>query len=268
MAWKVVSHPASFVGGLRSLIIQSLHPLAMAGVANHSDYKGRPLARLRRTAYYVAATTFGTTAQAHAAAARVRAVHSRIRGTDPVTGKAYSADDPETQLWVHNVEWHSFLVAYRKFGGRLSRSDEDRYLSEGARAASLLGVPESIVPKTIGELRSYWARMRPLLCVSEQARQAIDFVLDPPIMFDETLAYQVPVRISARAALALLPRYIRRIVNLPEPGAVEVASGMMIRSGSMLLRLPLMREAPSVFLGRETYELSARAVRAFRVGAA
>src|SRR3954471_21699708 len=98
VAWKVVGHQVSLVGGLRSLIIQSLHPLAMAGVAQHSDYRNRALDRLRGPAYYVAATTFGDLQTAHAAAARVRRIHSQVRGIDPVTGRPYSADDPDTQL--------------------------------------------------------------------------------------------------------------------------------------------------------------------------
>ena len=137
VAWRVIGHPVSLVGGLRSLIIQSLHPLAMAGVAQHSDYRNRALDRLRGTAYYVAATTFGDLETAHAAAARVRRIHSQVRGIDPVTGRPYSADDPDTQLWVHSVEWHSFLAAYRAYAGRsLSPADEDRYISEGVCVAA------------------------------------------------------------------------------------------------------------------------------------
>src|ERR1700716_371061 len=85
VAWRVVGHPVALIGGMRALIIQSLHPLAMAGVAQHSDYRTRSLDRLRRTALYVTATTFGDTATAHGRAARVKAVHRRVRGVDPVT---------------------------------------------------------------------------------------------------------------------------------------------------------------------------------------
>ena len=161
VAWRVIGHPVSLVGGLRSLIVQSLHPLAMAGVAQHSDYRRRPLDRLQRTSHYVAATTFGDRATAEAAAARVRRVHKRVRGIDPVTGKPYSADDPDTQLWVHCVEWHSFLAAYRAYAtSRLSRDEEDRYIAEGAPIAALLGVPESSVPKSVDEMREYFAAVQ------------------------------------------------------------------------------------------------------------
>src|SRR5436309_10540841 len=140
VAWKVIGHPVALIGGMRALIIQSLHPLAMAGVAQHSDYRGRALGRLRRTAAYVTATTFGDTETAYAAAARVRAVHRRVRGIDPVTRRPYSADDPDTQLWVHCVEWHSFLAIYRAYGGRLSPEAQDRCHAEGARVVASLVV--------------------------------------------------------------------------------------------------------------------------------
>jgi uncharacterized protein (DUF2236 family) len=265
MAWRVIGHPVALVGGLRSLLIQTLHPLAMAGVANHSDYRGRPLARLRRTAHYVAATTFGTTAQAHAAAAHVRKIHARVRGVDTVTGKPYSAEDPETQLWVHNVEWHSFLAAYRAYGGaRLTRGENDQYLAEGARVAALLGVPPERVPATVDDLRAYFARVRTELCVTEAARAAIEFVINPPVHLDGTLPYQIPMRIAARAAVAIVPRYLRRLAGIPDPGPMEFVTAAAVRSASIALRLPVLREAPAWVVGRETHELGARAIAATR----
>src|SRR5437764_10898097 len=99
VAWRVLDHPAALIGGLRALIVQSLHPLAMAGVAQHSDYRRRPLERLRRTAYYVGATAMGDSATALAAAQRVKRVHAKVRGTDPVTGRPDSAEDAEAQVW-------------------------------------------------------------------------------------------------------------------------------------------------------------------------
>src|SRR5437016_5006742 len=126
VAWRVLDDPAALIGGLRALMVQSLHPLAMAGVAQHSDYRRRPLERLRRTAYYVGATAMGDMETALAAAERVKRVHRKVRGIDPVTGRPYSAEDPETQVWVHTVEWHSFLAAYDVFGRRLTAAERDR----------------------------------------------------------------------------------------------------------------------------------------------
>jgi uncharacterized protein (DUF2236 family) len=251
VAWKVVGHPVSLVGGLRALIVQSLHPLAMAGVAQHSDYRNRSLDRLRRTAYYVTATTFGDRATADAAAAHVRRVHRRIRGIDPVTGRAYSADDPETQLWVHCVEWHSFLAAYRAYGGRVGAEEQDRYHAEGARVAPLVGLPEAMVPRTVAAQREYFDSVRPQLVVSEQAREAIDFVLRPPLTRD-LLPFQIPIRLLARAALAIVPRELRRMAGVDQPRALDAMTVAAVRPAAALLTLPLLRDAPSLVLGRKT----------------
>ena len=255
VAWRVIGHPVSIVGGLRSLIVQSLHPLAMAGVAQHSDYRRRPIDRLRRTSHYVAATTFGDRATAEAAAARVKRIHSRVKGIDPVTGSAYSASDPETQLWVHCVEWHSFLAAYRAYAtSRLTREEEDRYVAEGAPIAGLLGVPEETVPKTVDEMRAYFDAVRPQLCVSESTRQAIDFVLNPPLT-RELLPLQVPIRVTAAAAVAIVPRDLRRLAGIGQPRLVDGLMRAAVPPAAAALRLPLLREAPSLVFGAESREL-------------
>ncbi len=261
VAWRVIGHPVSLVGGLRSLIVQSLHPLAMAGVAQHSDYRRRPLDRLQRTSHYVAATTFGDRATAEAAAARVRRVHKRVRGIDPVTGKPYSADDPDTQLWVHCAEWHSFLAAYRAYAtSRLSRDEEDRYIAEGAPIAALLGVPESRVPKSVDEMREYFAAVRPQLCVSDSSRDAIGFVINPPMTRD-LIPLQVPLRVTAAAAVAIVPHDLRRLAGIGQPRLVDGLVRAAVVPAAAALRLPLLRDAPALVLGAESHELGREARR-------
>ena len=258
VAWRVIAHPGALVGGLRSLVVQSLHPLAMAGVAQHSDYPRRPLERLHRTTYYVAATAFGDRETALAAAARVRRRHAQVRGVDPVTGRRYSADDPDTQIWVHATEWHSFLAAYRAFAGGLSREDEDRYVAEGAIIGSLLGTPRERIPASVAELHSYFEQVRPELCVSEAARTAIDFVVEPPLT-RELLPYQVPLRLFGSAAVALVPRDLRRLAGIDRPRAVDLAALAMVRPLLIAGALPGLRDLFRLVLGRETHEtLAAR----------
>ena len=141
------------------------------------------------------ATAFGDTETAHDAAGRVRKLHSRVKGIDPITGDPYAAGDPENLLWVHTVEWHSFLAAYRAFAiDTLSPEDEDRYIAEGAPIAALLGCPEEIVPKSVAEMRTYFESVRPRLCVSSYAREAMDSVLNPPLTDPQLLALQAPIR--------------------------------------------------------------------------
>jgi uncharacterized protein (DUF2236 family) len=260
VTWRVVGHQASLVGGLRSLIIQSLHPLAMAGVADFSDYRRRPLQRLQRTARYVAATTFGTTEQAHEAAALVRRIHKRVRGVDPVTGLEYSADDPATQVWVHTVEIHSFLAAYRVFAGPISDQEADRYFAENVQVATLLGTPAELVPASAAQVREYFASVRPELRISDAARDAIRFVLQPPLRSRDLLPLQVPMRILSNAALALVPRDLRRLADVDRPPALDAAAIAAARPLVVALGLPGFREVHRLVVGRESIEIGRAAV--------
>jgi len=252
-----LDHPAALIGGLRALIVQSLHPLAMAGVAQHSDYRRRPLERLRRTAYYVGATAMGDTATALAAAERVKKVHRRVRGIDPVTGRAYSAEDPDTQVWVHTVEWHSFLAAYDVFGTRLSAAERDRYMAEGVRIATLLGTPEDMVPASIAQVREYFERVEPELCVSADARDAIGFVVNPPVT-RELLPYWAGFRLLGQAATAIVPRSLRRLAGIDRPRAVDAAAITAVRPIVVASRFPGVRDVFGAALGSEVREVHLR----------
>jgi uncharacterized protein (DUF2236 family) len=261
--WRVHSSPAvGLVGGLRSLIVQSFHPLAMAGVAQHSDYRERPLKRLRRTAEYVAVVTFGDTEQAQRIAARVRRVHRKVKGIDPVTGRRYSADDPETALYVHCTEVHSFLAAHRVYGrDRLSAGEEDLYFEENVRAAELMGIPAAIVPHSAQAMTEYFASVRPQLCVSDSARDAIDFVLDPP-RTAELLPYLVPLRVLSRAAVAITPGELRRMAGLGASAPGNAASWLAVRAAAAALELPLARELPGLVIGKRTTQVARDALAA------
>jgi uncharacterized protein (DUF2236 family) len=153
---QVVHGDASmFVGGLLALLLQSLHPAAMAAVAGHSGYQGDPWGRLARTSTFLAFTTFGTADDAAAAVARVRGVHDRIRGTTP-DGIRYAAGDPELLAWVHVAEVHSFLSAHVRYGAHpLGEADRDTYVAQTAVVGRALGAAD--VPETVAEL---WARLR------------------------------------------------------------------------------------------------------------
>ncbi|HKN48693.1 MAG TPA: oxygenase MpaB family protein, partial [Actinomycetota bacterium] len=176
VAWRVHAAPSMLIGGLRALLVQALHPLAMAGVHQHSDYRDNPWGRLRRTSEYVLATTYGDTATAERAGAVVQAVHRRVTGIDPVTGRTYRADDPELLAWVHNVEVHSFLAAYRRYGGSLPAAEADQYVREMTSAAELVGLGASDVPATLADLRAYLAGVDGL-AVTPWAKDAMGLVL-------------------------------------------------------------------------------------------
>ncbi len=238
VTWRVHGSPAvTLVGGLRSLVIQALHPLAMAGVAQHSDYRERPLKRLQRTAEYVAVTTFGTTEEAERAAAIVRHVHRKVAGVDPVTGRRYSASDPETALWVHCVEIHSFLASHEAYFGRLEDDERDRYFAENAVVAELLGVPREIIPTDAASVREFFAGQRPGLCVSDYARDAIEFVVSPPLK-GQLAPYWPALRILGRAAVALVPVDLRRLIGLSPTAPGNALAHAQVRALDAALLLP------------------------------
>lgn len=263
VAWRVIGHPMSIVGGMRALMIQALHPLAMAGVAQHSDYERRSLDRLRRTAYYVTATAFGDTRTALAAAERVKRVHRRIHGTDPVTGKPYSAADHDLQIWVHCTEWHSMLAAYRVFGRPLTEAEQDQYLAEGVVIGSLLGAPRSRIPSSLAQYRRYFADVRPELCVSEHSRKAINFVLNPPVV-RETLHLQLPMRMFASAAVALIPEHLRRLAGIERPSWQDAAAIAAVRPLGTALALPGVRDLPRAIFGGDVHAIALQARRLSR----
>ena len=241
VTWRVHSHPAMLIGGLRALMLQALHPHALAGVVQHSDFRERPMHRLRQTATYVSKTTFGTTEEARAAGAHVRKVHSHVNGTDPVTGTRYSAEDVDTLLWVHCVEVHSFLAAVRAYGERLGDDEQDRYLAESARAAELVGIPPERVPPSRDAMRAYFDAMLPSLCISWEAKQTIDFVVSPPLT-RELLPYAAPLRVVATAAVGLVPRHLRRLAGIDRSRVTDAATyasvGAAVRALAVGMKLP------------------------------
>jgi uncharacterized protein (DUF2236 family) len=260
ISWRVHSSPVLLVGGLRALIAQSLHPLAMAGIDQHSDYLQRPLMRLKRTAEYVATVVYGDTPSAERAAEAVQRMHKRVTGIDPVTGSAYSATDLETMLWVHCVEVHSFLAAYRAYGGGLSDSEQDAYLAEQVRAAEVIGIPGEIVPATRKDFRIYFEMMRDRLCVSSASRDAISLVVSPPLT-RELLPHQGTLRMMAAAAVATLPRYVREMAGIERSKLAYALAGAGTRTSGVVFRAPLLNRAGGSLVGRRTVGLP-RAARA------
>jgi uncharacterized protein (DUF2236 family) len=144
VTWRVGRDLASPVAGLRSLLMQALHPLAMAGVDQHSGWRRDPVGRLAATSAYLATITFGERAVAKQAAAQVRRIHEHVQGVDPVTGRRYAAGDPALLLWVHVALVDSSLAASRAFGTPLSAEDSDRYVTEMTVAAELAVQPRRI----------------------------------------------------------------------------------------------------------------------------
>ncbi|MHA3947203.1 oxygenase MpaB family protein [Cellulomonas bogoriensis] len=208
---RVHGDASMFVGGVRALLLQSLHPAAMAAVDDHSGYRADPWGRLQRTATFIATTTFATVGHADQAAAVVRAVHARIEGTTP-DGQPYRADDPHLLQWVHVAEVESFLQAHQRFGRRpLTPSEQDEYVAQAARIGQLLGAPD--LPRTVDELGATLRSYRPELRGTPAAVRTGHFLLhDPPIPRAVRPAY----RMITGAGVGLLPSWARAELDLGE----------------------------------------------------
>ncbi|KAA0093268.1 DUF2236 domain-containing protein [Mycolicibacterium sp. P1-18] len=225
---QVHGDASMFVGGLRALLLQSLHPLAMAGVAEHSDYRGDPWGRLQRTSTFLAVTTFGPADDAQRAVDKVRGIHRRVHGI-AADGRPYEASDPHLLEWVHVAEVDSFLRAHQLYGARpLDQRGRDGYVADTARVAAALGVLDP--PRTEGELRQRISDYRPELGGTAAAREAAKFLLlTPPL----PLLAKPPYAILAATSVAMLPAWARLPLRLPylpplEATAVRVAGRTLV----------------------------------------
>lgn len=228
--WRVHLDASMFLGGIRALLLQSLHPLAMAGVDQHSRYRDDPWGRLQQTSGYISTTTFGTIADAERLIARIRGMHRRVRGTAD-DGRPYAASDPHLLTWVHVAETESFLTCYQTYGAsRLSAYDEDRYVAQAGSIAARLGVIDP--PQTVAELRSTLAAFTPELASTPAARETLRFIAaDPPM----PLAVRPGYLTLVAGAIGSLPTDARRMLgvrllpggSLPLRGAGQVGVGLI-----------------------------------------
>lgn len=177
--WKVHSDFTSMMtGGISALLLQTLHPLALAGVWDHSTFRTDIIGRLRRTATFVAGTTFGNRADALALIERVKSIHLEVSGTAP-DGRQYRASDPDLLTWVHVAGVSSFLKAYLRYvNPALSEADRDRYFEETSRIARLLGARD--VPTTRAAIESYLDSMRPQLQASVRTQELTRVLKNAP----------------------------------------------------------------------------------------
>jgi uncharacterized protein (DUF2236 family) len=224
MAWKVHADlPGMLIGGFAALMFQTLHPLAMAGVAAHSRFREDPLGRLQRTARFVAGTTFGAMPFVEELIGEVTAVHERVRGIAP-DGRPYSAADPDLLTFVHVTEVSSFLAGFQRYSPRpLLRVEKDQYLDEVAEIARRLGARD--VPTSLDEVRSYIDQILPELVRSAQSDEALEFLRRP---IGTAVSDAVAQRIIVTAAADLLPRPIRALITpssfIPGRRALVVAA--------------------------------------------
>ena len=218
VTWRLHADLSAPVAGLRSLLLQALHPLAMAGVDQHSQWRDDPAGRFATTAAYVLVTTYGDRAAARSAADRVRRIHEWVRGTDPVTGRPYAAGDPDLLIWVHAAQVDSVLAAAARYGSEFSDADRDGYVAEMTAAAELVGVPPGRAPACVAELDAYFAAIRPELTLSPAAADTARYLTALPAIEPELTDVG---QVIAAAAVASLPSWARDLYGWSDAAAPD-----------------------------------------------
>jgi len=223
-AWTVHGDfTAMMTGGVAALLLQMLHPGALAGVWDHSNFRRDMLGRLRRTAQFISGTTYGSTETAEALIAKVRRIHDRVAGTLP-DGTRYSANDAELLTWVHVAEVASFLAAYRRYRDpAFPAAEQDRYLAEYAVVAEKLGATG--VPKTRAALDAYLVAIRPQLRVDHRTREVARALLRQR---PASLAMAPAQTVLMEGGIDLLPDWAARMHGLGRPplGKPAVRAGV------------------------------------------
>ena len=225
VTWRVNREQALLLGGGCALLEQLAHPLVAAGVSDHSDFRDDPLKRLRRTLDATLAIVFGTSAEAEQAAAGIRAVHSRVKGTLRAdtgrfpAGTRYTAEEPSLLAWVNATLFDTSIRTYELLFAPLSSDDLDRYYAESCRVARTLGVPDIQLPPTIAEFRLWWAEMLrgDDVAIGAEGRELAQAVLTPKIRFVPRPAF-APLSLFT---LGLLPESVRDRYGFRWSGAKE-----------------------------------------------
>jgi uncharacterized protein (DUF2236 family) len=219
--WRVHGDTSMFIGAIRALLLQALHPVALQAVREHAGFRRDFWGRFQRTSRYVALTTYGTVPDAERAIAGVRAIHRRVTGTTP-DGSPYAADDPHLLMWVHVAEVDSFLQAFQAFGTTtLTPTDADEYVRQTGFVAAQLGVVDP--PTTVTELTAIMESYRPELSGSGPAREASSVLLvNPPFTGLTRAGYYL----LAASAVSTLPAWARTELLLP---ALPITERALIR---------------------------------------
>jgi uncharacterized protein (DUF2236 family) len=220
IAWQVHADLASMlVGGMSALLLQTLHPLVMKGVADHSNYRTDPFGRLQRTAEFIAGTTYGGDELASDLVRHVRSIHARVRGVAD-GNRPYRATEPALLTYVHVTEVWSFLRAHQRYSGRpLLTSEKNQYLAEMSVVARRLGARD--VPTTTAEVQEYLRLVRPVCEMTAEALETVGFLMISPV--GESVLRRSAYATICEAAIDLLPMWARHRLGLYRPSPVRLA---------------------------------------------
>jgi uncharacterized protein (DUF2236 family) len=241
VTWRMHLEPVLFVAGMRALLLQSLHPRVMRATFQNSalfdPQKAYP--RFLRTVEFVETRTFGSLAEVERAAARVRGLHAKLRGFDPDTGRRFRIDEPSGLLWVHCAEIDSYAdIGLR--AGIVSAAEADAYIAENVRAAEIVGLDPAVVPASRAELDAYFATLRPMLRITDEARRGVGGMLRPRSRAPQSV--RTAVSIVSTVAVATLPRWARRCYGLPGLPTTDLGVGLLLRAARPAVRRLLPEE--------------------------
>ncbi|MCQ1951500.1 DUF2236 domain-containing protein [Arthrobacter sp. zg-Y859] len=250
--WAVHGSMTPIIAGIRALLLQALHPGAMAGVHDFSDYKDDPLGRLAGTIRWIFTVTYGDTAAAKAGSDWVLRLHERVHGTYVDADGAvrpYSANDPEIARWVHLAFADAFLSSHQRYGGPIP-GGPDAYVAEWAVAGELMGIPDP--PRSEADLRKQMAGYDTQLRNSDYVREALGFLRRPPLPGNQRIGYRV---LFAGAVASLEPKH-REMLGLRAPhlGPVPVPMKFPVKLVLGVIRLGLGPQGPSERSARERIE--------------
>ncbi len=262
VTWRLHGDPVLIMGGLRALMLQSMHPDVVRGFVQNSGYQQDWWGRLTRTAEYVGLTTFGTRAEIDRVAGRVRYGHATFRFTDAVDGRERRLDEPELLLWVHCALVDSIVHVARRSGIELDGPDADRYLAEQVRFAELVGIDPATVPDSEAALDGYMRDMEPVLALEDAGKEAISSLLAPPLR--PLLELATPARLGwsslaaitfatlPPAVLALFPAAFRAGPAVVGEAAVSAALRTVRTTGQGVRALvPALRRSPMEVQARQ-----------------
>ncbi|MFD9333912.1 oxygenase MpaB family protein [Streptomyces sp. NPDC060028] len=237
VTWQCHGDPMMWIAGVRALYLQALHPRAVRGVMENSDFHSDAWGRLMRTADFVGTITYGTTDAAERAGARVRKIHRMLTATDPATGERFPVDDPELLLWIHCAQIDSFLHVLRRSGVPLTPAQADRYVDENRTNARLVGLDPADVPADTAQLAAYFAEVRPLLAAGADAAAVDDFLRSPPTHPLLVPGRNLLWRPLADLAYGSLPAYAHQLYGRPAPAPRSITRRLRL-TGHLLRAIP------------------------------
>jgi uncharacterized protein (DUF2236 family) len=241
--WKVWSSPTALIGFQRSVVLEHFDPFLAAAVADSRGIYTNPLGRFDRTLDYFLTVAIADGRTAAEASELLMKIHAKATGIEPLSGLPYSANDPESQLWIHVTGWHSVLLCYERYGpGPLSAAEEERYWADCVVAAELQTCEPADVPRSRADVRAYFAAVRPRLATSERANAAMHYLLRTPRDAADTRLWGGS-RLMAPATIATLPMWMRELGGFDQPAVVDRAIVPATRIAIRAITVPALRRA-------------------------